>query len=518
MKKQKGKKLLLAVIILALLLGVYLFLQKWNQSQEEAEETEAAAEQVMSVASDEIEELALQNGNGQFVFLKSEEGWVYEEDADFPLNQDTLDDAAGNLEEVTANRTLENPAELSEYGLDSPAVQVTVKKTDGTELTLQIGNVNSSTGDYYAKLDGEDEVYTIGSSVASAFESSLYDFAVEDSFPEISSADIDGLKIEREDGTLQFTYGDSAWTVSDGSREGAADSTKMNELTAAAGSLYYDSYVDYNAENLAEYGLDQPCATITIDYTTAETVESSQEDETDTEAAADEADTDAGSEETEAETETIEVPHQVILQVGSLVPADEKESEDATEESTDETDAAENYYYVKLGDSNAIHTVSESSLRAWLDVTYTDSIDSYVSDIPVTGMNALKVTYGGKTYTLTYQAESTTETNEDGEETESTEYTYYVDGTEVDSTLFTQFCNGAAAIQTQSRMEEEPENVGEAVLVLEYEKTDSAVLKVEYIPYESGLYLVRATEKQPGLVNKLDVEDLIGSLEKLLGQ
>lgn len=543
MKKQKWKKLLLAVTVLVLLLAVYLVLQKWNQTQEETAETETAAEQVMSAASDEIEKLMIQRESGSLAFVKSEDGWRYEEDADFPLNQDILDGAAANLEEVTANRRLEDVAELSEYGLDSPAVQVTVKKTDGTEVTLQIGNRNSSTGDYYAKLAGEDTVYTIGSTAASAFDKELYDFAVEDSFPEIPAANVDGMKIEKEESTLSFAYENSSWTVSDGSREEEADSAKLSELTAAAGSLTYDSYVDYRAEDLAKYGLDAPTARITIAYTTTETAESSRQDEsnagdasektgTATEDASEKAGTDIedtveGTEtnqadvnaETEAETETIEVPHQVILEIGNQVPAEilsDAEKGNAAEEASDETETAERFYYVKLADSGAVHTISENSLSTWLDVAYTDCLDSYVSDIPVTGMNSLKVTYGGQTYELTCREESTTETDEDGEETASTEYTYYVDGAEADTTLFTRFCNAAAAIQTQSHLEAEPENPGEAVLILEYEKTDGTIQRVEYLSYESGLYLVKTTDRQPGLVSRLDIEELIESFKELI--
>ena len=172
---------------------------------------------------------------------------------------------------------------------------------------------------------------------------------------------------------------------------------------------------------------------------------------------------------------------------------------------------------MKLADSSAVHTISENSLSTWLDVGYTDCLDSYVSDIPVTGMNSLKVTYGGQTYELTYKEEITTETDEDGEETASTEYTYYVDGAEADTTLFTQFCNAAAAIQTQSHLEAEPENPEDAELVLEYEKTDGTTRKAEYIPYENGVYLVKVSDKQPGLVSKLDVEGLIEKFEELTG-
>lgn len=527
MKKQKGKKLLLLVLLLVLLLGVYLFLLKWNQSQEE-QETEAAAEQVMSAASDEIEELTIQREGVSLAFVKSEDGWTYKEDADFPLNQDTLDGVAENLEEVTANRTLEGAAELSEYGLDSPVIQVTVKKTDGTGLTLQIGNENSATGDYYAKLAGEDTVYTIGSAVATAFEKELYDFAVEDGFPEISSADVDGLRIEKGDSVLQFAYENSSWTVSDGSRKAEADSEKVDSLTGLAGSLTYDSYVDYDAEDLAEYGLDKPSAKITIDYTTTEAAESSQSDGAETEEAETDGSSDAsdgteteavsGDTEAETDTETVEVPHQVVLEVGGLVPVQASaEAGNEEEETEEETEPTENFYYVRLADSNAVHTISENTLSAWLNAAYTDCIDSYVSDIPVTGMNMLKVTYGGKTYVLTYEEESTTETDGESEEASAAEYTYYIDGREADSTKFTQFCNGAAAIRTQSRLEEELKDTGESVLTLEYEKTDGTALKVEYIPYESGLYLVKSTDKQPGLVSKLDVDNLLEIFEELLG-
>jgi hypothetical protein len=502
MKKGKMTKLLLAVLALAILAVIYVVLVKWNQDQEAQEtETESTQDTVLSISSDEIEELVIQGQDGVLTFAQQDDTWSYEEDSAFPLDEDALLSMVDVLAQVDAVRTLEEPEDLSEYGLETPSLEVLVRTDDGEEVTLQIGDLNSSTGDYYAKLAGEDTVYTISSSVAGAFTDDLYELALADDFPTISSTTITGLTLEKDEEAITLNQEDTGWMIQEGDGWQEADSTKLNELTENAAALAFDNYVDYDAENLSEYGLEDPAMKLTINYTVTETVEA--EDSEDDGESTDDADTqDETEEETESETETIEVPMEVTLEVGNFCESEEEDGE--------------GYYYVKLSDSNRIHTMSESTISTWTSLAAIDCADSYVSDIPVTGMTELKVTYEGTTYSLTWKAENTTETDDDGEETTSTTYTYYVDGEEADSTIFSQFCNSAAAIQTQSRLNEEPEDLADATLTLEYTKTDGSTLKAEYRPYENGCYLVLVTGQHPGIVSKLDVEDLVGVFEELL--
>ena len=46
----------------------------------------------------------------------------------------------------------------------------------------------------------------------------------------------------------------------------SADTTAAGNVTSGLGSFAFDQFVNYNAEDLSQYGLDKPYATITVDY------------------------------------------------------------------------------------------------------------------------------------------------------------------------------------------------------------------------------------------------------------
>lgn len=45
-----------------------------------------------------------------------------------------------------------------------------------------------------------------------------------------------------------------------------ADTTAAGNVTSGLGNFAFDQFVNYNAEDLSQYGLDKPYATITVDY------------------------------------------------------------------------------------------------------------------------------------------------------------------------------------------------------------------------------------------------------------
>ena len=59
------------------------------------------------------------------------------------------------------NKIEENPADLSQYGLDNPQVTVTVEKKNGQIDKMIIGDLSPTLGEYFVMKDGDNTVYTI---------------------------------------------------------------------------------------------------------------------------------------------------------------------------------------------------------------------------------------------------------------------------------------------------------------------------------------------------------------------
>ena len=320
--KKKTVKLVSAVVVLGVVSGAYVGVNSYVSSQEKKEsEAEDTSVELTSLDMDNITSVAFTAGQDKVEFDKKDDTWSEKGDADFPVNQDTLNTAVGGVASLSAAQEISDVEDLSEYDLDSPQNEITLTTGDG-DTVLQIGMENDSTSQYYVrKSDDDKKVYLVDSSAVEPFMGTLYDFAESGTFPSVTSSTITEVKVDKEDGYELTQDPDNLfWNVSDGKTSEKADTDKAGTVTSAIGSLAYDSFVDYNCTDDSKYGFDDPYAVITAKYTEEETVEDDSEDTSETtnetntdsedessadsDAKKDSSDTEDDSE--EAETKTVE--------------------------------------------------------------------------------------------------------------------------------------------------------------------------------------------------------------------
>ena len=485
------------------------------------------------------------------------------------MDEDTWTAKLSSLESMTAVRTLEEPEDLAEYGLDDAAIQVTLVTADGS-TELYIGNQNESTYDYYVYVDSPDTVYTVGSSAATAMDCGLYDLASASTFPSISSGSLTHMEIRQDESLLEFDADASdtesaSWYVSrDGGEAVPADSSAMSALTDELLYIGFEDFVDYKGEDLAQYGLDDPWAEITWDYTETESAEETTETESAEEETEETAETESAEEETEetteeeTEPETVEVEKQTVLLIGNPIYAEteseteaesqetESETEAESQETEAETEEAEpeiTGYYVKLADSSEVYTMTADDLATWLSAEYTDYVNKYISAVPQTALSSLTVAYEGEDYVLTVESEvQTVETEETAQsetaeaaetaegaadtaetiqETEETEpeteivYSYLVNGREADETAFQTFYGSVTSMMAQTITEDTVS--GEPDFAFYFEKTDGTEVSAEYYLGSDGMYTVLCSTGLCGKVNKLEADDMMEEFRTLIG-
>lgn len=391
-KKKKLIGLLTALVVLILLTAAYFCLKNYNKEQEAESETEDTSVAVTSIEETDITGLTYILDKEKLEFKKENDSWHYAQDENFPVDQDKMKTLLDNFKDIKAVRDLGQLENLEDYGLKEPQNTVTVTSNNGVETVFYIGNENETTGDYYMYMNNPEHVYTVGSTFANAFNGKLYDLVVDSSFPSITSNSIIKAVVDQQDNqlTLESSRDDSAtWSVTDSKNEKKeADGTKSNQMLSNVTSLNFTDYIDYNCKDLEQYGLKDPSAVITLDYTiTSEVPSESDSTETDAEnvSEADEtgtADTENVSEASEAETaDTVKTSENA---------ADEKSSDEQTEESESETESTklvtevkqivlqignqteDGDYYVKTSDNNEVHTMSADALKPWLEAQYSD--------------------------------------------------------------------------------------------------------------------------------------------------
>lgn len=467
MRKKSILKIGISLLVFCILLGAYFFLKQLNKEESEEETT---SEEVFSASSDEIEKISFDLEGEKVTFVKSDDEWKDEQDNNFPVDQSKIESILDGLTSVTSSRSITDAEDLDEYGLKTPSQTITIDEDDETTRTIQMGDYNETADAYYAMIDQSDTVYLLESSFESLFEGTLYDFAEDGSFPVISASDIDRIQVQKSENSYTLTASSdvsSGWLVeSDGTSE-EADSTAVSTTTSSVNSLSYLDFVNYNCEDYSAYGLEQPQATIVIDY--HQTSEDSDEEESD---------------DADSEKETEEEQIQVTLLVGT-------EIDDA--------------YYVCVSGSKEIYTMSKSSLDSLIDKSISDYWNLKVNYYAITDINSITVNYNGEEDILSVKSET---------KDDEVEYSYYVNDKETDENDFKNFFNALVNISAEERLEENYQPSGDAKWVFKF-KTGEREETVSYYTYNENFDVAVKDNGNSYLVNKMDVRNLESLIETL---
>lgn len=500
---KKSTKLVSAVVVLAVLGGVYVGLNTYVSKEEKTESSseEESKTEVFSVKTDDIKSLGFIVDKKAVTFEKKDDSWVKEDETAFPVNQTTLDSAASAIETVEADRVLEDVEDLTEYGLDSPSNTVTVDTDDGT-TKFNIGDENTSTNQYYISKDDDDStVYVVAADTVSPFMNSLYDYAQGEDFPTIDSSTVKKVQVseDKDSYVLEENSDGATWDVSgDGSSDKeSADTTAAGNVTSGLGSFAFDQFVNYNAEDLSQYGLDKPYATITVDYQeevendSTDSTESGENDSTASESdpeSSDTTDTDSSSEDADSKTTTVD--KQLVIYVGD--------------------EAGDGSRYVTV-DNKRIYTMSTDTLSAVIDKTPSDLWSLIVNYLSVKNLDQLQVTYGETTSTVNVSRE--TSTDDDGNEKETT--TYQLDGKEIESTTFTTFYNKLINMAGQKRLTDAYTPAADPEMTAVFTDSDKNQTTVTFYTYDTNYYAAVVGDKV-FLVNKMTVKEMFNAYETMV--
>lgn len=538
--KKKTVKLVSAVVVLGVLCAAYEGVNFYVTSQEEKEtEENDTSVDLVSLEADDITAVSFTADQNKVEFDKKDDSWTEKSDANFPVNQDTVDSAVKGVASLTADQEISDVEDMSQYDLDNPQNTITLTTADG-DTSLQIG-MESSNNQYYVKKEDDDKnVYLVSSSSIEPFMGTLYDFAESGTFPSVTSATITDVKVDKENSYELTQDADNLfWNVSDGKTTEKADTTKAGTVTSAVGSLAYDKFVDYNCTDDSKYGFDDPYAVITVKYTEEEAVESDEDSEESTDADTEESTTDEAAADTSEDADA----------------SDEDSSEDEQETQTVEKtltiyvgDGTGDDRYVKVDDSKEVYTITKDSLTDILDSTMSDFYNLTVSYVSSNDLDSLEVQSADGDHTInivteTVKAEdedttddtdsdttdeSSTETSDESstdtdssdesssdDEEETTTTTYKLDGEDLDESTFTTFYNKLINMTAQERLTEEYTPEGDPAYTFIFKDTDGKETTVKYYEYDTNFYAA-VVEDKVYLVNKMNVKDLDEAYQKMV--
>ena len=490
MKNKKG--LIVGIIILVLLLGAYFLLRYLNLDEEDTEE-EDAAETVFEIDADDISNIQIVSGENTFDFSHGDDKWSYVEDDKFPLSESAILDKVSSLTSVSSMRTIEDPDNLADFGLENPEVTATVTDTDGKETELALGATNDAVSGCYMSMNGDtSKIYLVDTTLKTNLEFDLSDIAEKEDIPSITGSTITSVTIQKPEGTaklFQDSGSETGWTFEDTDGSSVpADSSLVSTYTGNFSTLAWTDYVTYDLSNLGAYGLEDPTV-ITVDYQQEEEADGSDTESSDD--SAEETADDSTKDDTE-EDSTVTVDKQMVMLVGS-------QTEDG------------NYYYGKLQDNSCIYTIGSSTIQNITDMKKADFLSTKVADYSFADLDTVTFTRNGETYVAS--KETVESEDEDGETTEETKY--LINDKEIETTDFNSFYNLITAMTWQSQ-DENAQPSGEPDLFVNFYKEGGTNVTVDYYSYDTNFYLVIDSKGNHSLVNKMDVRELLDKFDSTM--
>lgn len=511
--KKKNTALIAGIIILALLLVFYLVLH--NSSKEDSQDTEKTSETAFETTVEDISEAVFKSGENEYKFTKSDDIWKYNGEENFPLDQSAFEEIISKFEKIAADRVLEKPDNISEYGLDDPTVTVSLKDKDGKEQTLQFGDTNSVTSSSYMTLNKDNEkVYMVSSTIVTSLQFDINDLAEKETFPSIT--DITGVIMERNGQTFSVFKDSSSstgWTVTgwDGTKKDAG-SSQVSEFTNPITSLSWSSFISQNTEDLSQYGLDNPTI-ITINYQVTETKSTDETKDDSADTANGSNTTDNKSKDAEAESDTTE-------------DTEEKVTVDKQEVLLIGNKTEDNSYYAKLQSQSGVYTLSSSTVDNLLNAEVNQFLSTYVSDYIFADLDKVTIEKDGNTYEFTKKTEEKqVESDSDKENTEDTDTeeeetttvtTYYMNGKEIELSDFSEFYSLISGMECQERLDTVPDMENSPEMTVHFYKENGVDVTTEYYAYDSSFYLVKDSKGNASLVNKMKVKELTEAFNAFL--
>ncbi|HEV8236597.1 MAG TPA: DUF4340 domain-containing protein [Gemmatimonadaceae bacterium] len=261
----RGLKTTLGLLIVLGGLGAYIYFVTWKQP---AEDASSKLEKVFAgLQADKIDEIHVHSESGDSTVLKKDkDGWKITDPLTAPAQESEASGIASALSQLEVARVVdENPANLVDYGLGAPRIEIQFKAAGDKDLrTLQIGQKTPAGANLFAKRAADKRVFTIASFQETTFNRSTFDLRDKTAI-KFDRDKVDRIEVNADNKTLELAKSGNDWKIVK-PVQALSDSTATEGLIGKVQSAQMKSIVSDNvsAADLKKYGLDKPSATITF--------------------------------------------------------------------------------------------------------------------------------------------------------------------------------------------------------------------------------------------------------------
>ena len=272
-RKKRGKTLLLLTLLLVLLLGATAAVLKLAPQEVEKEESTNEGVEILTLKEEDASAINWTVGNQTFSMSKDGEDWVLDSDPAFPLDQTHMENIFLDLGGLLSYNTLENVTDWAEYGLDEPSAIIHVEDADKKLVTIHLGDPAPMDSLRYLSL-GDGKVYLVSNAILNNYRVTLDDLMAFESIPTFSNHE--KITVVSGDSVLELICNTntssegktSVWTCG----EQELDAALVQSFCDNIQSLAWADCVAYGVSDFAQYGLDTPVLTASVDWYNADSL------------------------------------------------------------------------------------------------------------------------------------------------------------------------------------------------------------------------------------------------------
>lgn len=266
MKLYRNAIILLSVVLI--LAGVYFVVTRFVIKEPEAPER-IKYEKVVDLSTSDMKEMTIENKGEKFIFHKVNNDWLLTYPENVKYDPSRLSSSAINFSSIFIERVIEeDAADLVPYGLDDPIV-VTCELEDGEKVILEVGDLTPAKSGFYVKLAGENSVYTTDTYTMNKVLISLNDLR-DRVLISIANPyeEIQRLSLTRDGKTVFKAYNEEGesytWVLTEPIK-GNMNLYALEPLFSAIQDIVVSEFVESQPQDLKKYGLENPTYILEFD-------------------------------------------------------------------------------------------------------------------------------------------------------------------------------------------------------------------------------------------------------------
>lgn len=464
MKKAKKIYALLGVL-LVICVATFVI----SRQEEEKEKIKNSDAIILTIDSESVTALSWEYGETSLAFHKDEK-WLYDEDEAFPVDEEKIADLLEQFAEFGVSFEIEEVEDYSQYGLDDPTCSIKITAGE-QEYNILLGAYSTMDEERYVSI-GDGKVYLVSHDPMDDYEIEIRDMIKHDEIPGLSDAtkvQFAGVQnyeiLYEEESTNTYCADDVYFTENK-----PLDSSLVSDYLNTVDGVGLSEYVSYNVteEELADYGLDNPDLTITVDYPVE-------------------------TEEEETVTETF------VLYLGR-----NQEELEAALETEDEDEIYSVTAYARVGDSQIVYEITSLEYKNLTENSYNELRHKEVLTASFEDIYQVDITLEGTDYTI-----SSTEEEEEI-------IWHYKEDEELDISSLKNAMTAIAASDAESFTEEAPTEKEEISFTVYLNNENYPEITVQLYRYDGENCLAVVDGKTISKVPRSQVVDLIEEVNSIV--